>query len=64
MPQFHDENDSLDQLLRDARDSDNPHHGTPHSVQESAIAELRRRGFDDHQVTNARLYGKLNRDNA
>lgn len=40
MAYFHDTKDSLAQLIRDSKDSDNPQHGTPLSVQQSAWEEL------------------------
>ena len=62
MPQFHDKSDSLNQLIQDAKDSDNPQHGTPHSVQQSALQELRNRGYNDHDVTSIRLNGMWSQD--
>jgi len=56
MANWHDENDTLEQLKRDVRDPDNPQsQGSPTSVRQSAAEELRRRGFSEKQITEFRL---------
>lgn len=56
---FHDETDKLSQLIKDVRDSENAQHTTPYSVRQSAVLELKDRGYTDSQIENLRLYGKL-----
>ncbi len=46
MSRFHDERDSIDAVIADAQGRDH----TPHSVSDSAIAELRRRGYDEQTI--------------
>lgn len=46
MAQFHDERDNLRQLRNDVEWRGH----TPHSVQESAEQELRRRGYSERQI--------------
>ena len=55
MATFHDETDSLEQLIFDIEDSDNPQHGTPDSVQESARQELEQRGYSKEDIDSMRL---------
>lgn len=55
MGYFHDESDSLQQLKKDVRDSDNPQHGNPDSVRQSAERELAKRGYTPQQITEMRL---------
>ncbi len=54
MSQWHDFTDTEEQLKKDAEDVDH----TPDSVRESAIQELRKRGYSESQIQNIRLYGK------
>jgi hypothetical protein len=51
MSYFHDENDSLEQLISDVRLGDNPQHpANPDSVRESAKNELKRRGYTEQEI--------------
>ena len=59
---WHDEDDSLEQLIKDIKDSDNPQHGTPDSIRESAWRELRRRGYAERDITEMRLGYKTAED--
>ena len=54
MGYFHDDDDDLDQLIRDAKDPDNPQGGIPDSVRESAIQELRNRGISERDISEIR----------
>ena len=56
---FHNGCDSLEQLVKDAKDSDNPQHRTPDSVQQSAIEELRERRYSPQEIQHVRLYGEI-----
>ena len=53
--EFYDDADSLESLMGDAEDPDNPQRGIPDSVRESAIRELKRRGYSDAEITDIRL---------
>ena len=48
---FHDEKDSLEQLLSDVKLGDNPQHSdNPDSVRQSAREELVRRGYSKNEI--------------
>ena len=51
-----DNKGDLRELLRDAEDSDNPQKSeVPDSVRDSALQELRRRGYHEPELTRIRL---------
>ena len=52
----HDRESDLRDLVRDAEDSDNPQGcSVPNSIRESALMELRCRGYYLHTITRMRL---------
>lgn len=55
MSDFHDETDSLRQLVQDAEDEGH----NPHSVRVSALEELRKRGFRDREDAMEELEAEL-----
>jgi hypothetical protein len=52
---YHTKKDSLRQLMLDAEDPENPQHGIPDSIRESALEELRSRGYNEQAITDIRL---------
>lgn len=53
---WHDRNDSVEQLIRDAEEPDNPQGGgTPDSVRKSAVQELRNRGYSESDIRGISL---------
>lgn len=55
MDPYHDEDDSLSQLISDAEESGH----TPDSVRESAQRELSRRGYSKSDIDCVRIHGHL-----
>ena len=53
MGYWHDEKDSIEQLRDDAREDGH----TPDSVRESAVQELRQRGYTSEAIVNIRIRG-------
>lgn len=52
---WYSSNDKLENVMRDAVDSENPQHGLPTSVQQDALRELRDRGIPEYVVESIRL---------
>ena len=61
---LHDNESEIREILRDGEDDDNPQgNSVPDSIRESALQELRRRGYNQKDIEQIRLGKYSHREN-